>query len=153
MAILAQFERGLKMIIVNPNPARLLRVPPEKQGDEMLNSFVEDEANGQESEQEEYIRCRQCHNVITSPTERIEVQGSHQHTFANPHGIVFEIGCFRTVKGCGHAGPASQEFSWFAGYSWRIAVCVMCLTHLGWLFASSDYTSFHGLVLDRLVTQ
>jgi hypothetical protein len=31
--------------------------------------------------------------VITSPAERIVVQGSHQHTFANPHGIIYEIGC------------------------------------------------------------
>ena len=141
------------MITVNPGSTSLFRVPPEKQSDEMLNSFVEDEAQEQTSDQEEYIRCRQCHNVITSPTERIQVQGLHQHTFANPHGIVFEIGCFRSVKGCGHAGPASKEFSWFKGFSWRIAVCIMCLTHLGWLFDSTDEESFHGLILDRLVIQ
>ena len=51
---------------------RLFRVPPEKQRDEMLNSFVEDETKEKETDQEEYIFCRQCHNMITSPAERIE---------------------------------------------------------------------------------
>jgi hypothetical protein len=133
--------------------SHLFRVPPEKQRDEMLDSFVEDETQDNVSDQEEYIFCRQCRNRITSPAERIEVQGSHRHTFANPHGIVFEIGCFRTVEGCGHAGPASTDFSWFSGFSWRIAVCIQCLTHLGWLFASPDQGHFHGLILDRLITQ
>lgn len=138
---------------VNPCSERLFRLPPEKQNDEMPSSIVEDETEEQASDKEEYILCRQCHNIITSPTERIAVQGSHQHNFANPHGIVFEIGCFRNVKGCGHAGSFSAEFSWFKGFSWRIAVCIMCLTHLGWFFASPDSDSFHGLILDRLVTQ
>ena len=84
---------------VNPCPERLFRLPHEKQSDEMPGSIVEDETEEQASDKEEYILCRQCHNIITSPTERIEVQGSHQHNFANPHGIVFEIGCFRNVKG------------------------------------------------------
>ena len=131
----------------------LFRVPPEKQSDEMLNSFVDDETQDNVSDQEEYIFCRQCRNRITSPAERIEIQGSHRHTFANPHGIVFEIGCFRAAKGCGHAGSASTDFSWFSDFSWRIAVCIQCLTHLGWLFASPDQGHFHGLILDRLITQ
>lgn len=138
---------------VNPCSERLFRLPPEKQNDEMPSSIVEDETEEQASDKEEYILCRQCHSIITSPTERMAVQGSHQHNFANPHGIVFEIGCFRNVKGCGHAGSFSAEFSWFKGFSWRIAVCIMCLTHLGWFFASPDSDSFHGLILDRLVTQ
>ena len=141
------------MITIHIGSPHLFRVPPEKQSNEMLNSFVEDETEEKSSEKEEYIFCRQCRNVITSPDERIEVKGSHQHTFANPHGIVFEIGCFRIVQGCGHAGPASTEFSWFPGFSWRIAVCIKCLAHLGWLFALQDNDSFHGLILDRLVTQ
>ena len=138
---------------INPSNDLLFRLPPEQQNDKMPISVVEDETEEQESDKEEYILCRQCRSIITSQTERIEVQGSHQHSFANPHGIVFEIGCFRNVKGCGHAGSFSTEFSWFKGFSWRIAVCIMCLTHLGWLFASQSSDSFHGLILDRLVTQ
>ncbi|MBL7179988.1 MAG: cereblon family protein [Pseudomonadota bacterium] len=134
-------------------PAYCLRTPPDGQRLKILDSGVEDEAEEKTSDEEEYLLCRQCLHVITSSAERIAVQGSHRHTFANPHGIVFEIGCFRSVPGCGYAGPAADEFTWFAGFSWRVAVCIRCLTHLGWLFASAGYDSFHGLILDRLVTQ
>ena len=111
---------------------------------------VQDEIE-EETEKEKYICCRQCNHVITSQNEIIEIQGAHRHTFANPHGIVFEIGCFSTAPGCGCAGPASYEFSWFKGFSWRIALCLLCLTHLGWLFSSTGDTGFYGLILDHLV--
>lgn len=141
------------MISSNLPLSYLFRVPPEKQNVEMIESFVEDETEEDELDPETFVRCRQCLNIITHPAERITVQGSHQHTFANPHGIVFEIGCFRTVKGCGYVGPSSDEFSWFPGFGWRIAVCVRCLMHLGWLFDSPDADSFHGLILDRILTR
>ena len=131
--------------------AYLLRPQPDKQNKETLENAAEDEHQEKESDSEKYILCRQCLQVITSPTERIAVQGSHQHTFANPHGIIYEIGCFKSVIGCGYAGPASDEFSWFRGFSWRVAVCAMCLTHVGWLFISSSSDSFNGLILDRLL--
>ena len=125
----------------------------ERQTGELLDSLVEDQIEEKFSDDEEYILCRQCLHRITSPTEQIVVQGSHRHTFANPHGIVFEIGCFGSAGGCGHVGSASGEFTWFKGFSWRVAVCGRCLTHLGWLFISTGFESFHGLILDRLVTQ
>ncbi|MDJ0720412.1 MAG: hypothetical protein QNJ04_02210, partial [Desulfobacterales bacterium] len=40
------------------------------------------------------VLCRECLHPVTRERERIEVQGAHQHTFANPSGIVFTIGCF-----------------------------------------------------------
>jgi len=129
------------------------RVPPENQNDAMPVGEAEDETEAEILEQEEYIRCRQCRNILANPEDRISVQGSHRHTFANPHGIVFEIGCFTAVQGCGHVGPPSDEFSWFSGYLWRVAVCLLCLTHLGWSFSSPGKESFHGLILDRLITQ
>jgi hypothetical protein len=138
------------MATTHSDSALFLREPTDRQRDEAPNGYVEDETE-EEASEEEHILCRQCHNVLTSLNEQIEVQGSQKHTFANPHGIVFEIGCFRAVMGCGYAGPASDEFSWFKGFSWRAAVCVMCLTHLGWLFESRSGSSFHGLILDRLL--
>jgi hypothetical protein len=134
-------------------PADCLRTPAAEKPHEMLHSDIKDDAREKTSDEEEYLLCRQCLNVITSSTERITVQGLHRHTFANPHGLVFEIGCFRSVLGCGYAGPASDEFTWFKGFSWRVAICLRCLNHLGWLFISSDYDSFHGLILDRLIVQ
>lgn len=141
------------MTASNPAFYFWLRVPPENQNNGLPVASVEEETKEEILEKEEYIRCRQCRNIIASPDDRITIQGAHRHTFANPHGIVFEIGCFKGVKGCGHVGAPSDEFSWFSGYSWRVAVCFMCLTHLGWRFAAHGKESFHGLILDRLITR
>lgn len=133
------------------HPPHLFRVPPGKGTYEKLKSLVKDEGDIEEKE-EDYLLCRQCLQFITSKADMIEVQRSHWHTFANPEGILFEIGCFRKAKGCWYVGPAIKEFSWFTGFSWRVAICSKCLTHLGWLYTSFDDESFHGLILDRLVS-
>ena len=97
------------------------------------------------------IVCRQCHHIITFSTEQRIINGAHIHTFANPEGIIFEIGCFRDATGCGYIGPASSEFTWFSGYVWRIAVCAYCQVHLGWRFTGGDGHFFHGLITSRLI--
>lgn len=129
----------------------LLRQPSGKYGDEKPGYLVEGETEEKEPDIDKYILCRQCRRIITAQTERIEMLGAHQHVFANPHGIVYHIGCFRFASGCGYAGRPSDEFSWFKGYSWRVAVCGSCLFHLGWLFNSQDRGSFTGLILDHLI--
>ena len=98
----------------------------------------------------EAIVCRQCLNEITSAAQALAIHGSHTHTFANPEGIVFEIGCYQDVWGCGYVGSASAEFTWFSGYMWRIAVCANCHTHLGWRFSASAGHFFHGLITSRI---
>ena len=98
----------------------------------------------------EAIVCRQCLHEITSAAESQEVLGAHIHTFANPEGVVFEIGCYGSAWGCGYIGAASAEFTWFAGYVWRIAVCVQCHTHLGWHFSGPEGHFFHGLITSRI---
>lgn len=109
-------------------------------------------AVAEKAPQSEYaILCRQCLQIITNPAERIEAQGAHQHTFANPGGIVYQIGCFNTAKGCAQAGPSTNEFTWFHGFRWQVAVCRACLSHLGWWFASDRLGSFYGLIIDRLI--
>ena len=139
------------MIFRDAEGLHLLRQPSEKKGDAEAPEIVEEEVEEEEPEEEHNILCRQCQQAITRPADRITVQGSHRHTFANPHGIVFEIGCFKTVKGCGYAGGLTDEFTWFSGYSWRVSFCSLCLTHLGWMFVSGSGDVFHGLILDRLI--
>lgn len=99
---------------------------------------------------DEKFLCKACNQIITSPRERIEVNGSHAHTFVNPSGILFEIGCFRIAVGCAYVGYPTREWSWFTGYSWRVVVCGLCLTHLGWLYTGETFDSFYGLILNRL---
>ena len=129
----------------------LLRERSRKKDGRRAPELAEKEAPEQVPEEEEYILCRQCRQAITRPAERITVHGSHGHTFANPHGIVFEIGCFKTAQGCGYAGPPSTEFTWFSGYAWRVCYCTLCMTHLGWIFIAESGDSFHGFILDRLI--
>jgi hypothetical protein len=115
-----------------------------------VSGAAADEADAPESD--ELILCRQCHQFITRPADRIFVGGAHRHVFANPHGMVYEIGCFRTVTGCGSVGGTSTEFAWFAGYAWSVLVCTGCLSHLGWIFIAGGGDRFYGLILDHLIS-
>ena len=96
------------------------------------------------------ILCARCRNPVTHHSERIVVQGSHEHNFTNPAGITFQIGCFREAPGCVGSGSGTMEYTWFVGYEWRIAACTKCQTHLGWQFTSQT-DSFFGLILNRLM--
>jgi hypothetical protein len=112
---------------------------------------VEEEISDKEPDDDEHILCGQCLNQITQPSQKTEIAGAHRHSFANPHGIVFDIGCFKSAGGCKYVGPATDEFTWFVGYRWRVSVCAACLVHLGWLFVSSSEQGFFGLILNRLI--
>lgn len=96
------------------------------------------------------LACARCLNEVTREGARIPVGASHQHTFTNPHGLRFHIGCFASAMGCVAIGPETRYWTWFPGHSWRVELCVACHEHLGWLFRSAD-SRFHGLILDRLV--
>lgn len=98
---------------------------------------------------EDCIRCSQCRAVITSVSRAIHSHGSHEHTFFNPYGIVFQIGCFSRAIGCFTHGRYTGEFCWFAGHTWCFASCAQCFTHLGWHF-KGDGNSFFGLILSKL---
>ncbi len=98
-----------------------------------------------------WIRCRACGAGIARPADRIAVGGRHRHRFANPYGIVFEIGCFAAAEGCTAVGNPTEEFTWFSGYRWRVALCAACRVHLGWRFSAAAGKGFFGLILERLV--
>ncbi len=102
---------------------------------------------------EEHLVCAACGHRITSEAERIAVAGAHAHTFTNPHGLSFHIGCFREAPGCRDQGPGSLEYTWFAGYVWSIASCTGCGGHLGWRYRDTAGDGFFGLILDRLAAQ
>ena len=52
------------------------------------------------------------------------------------------------APGAAPAGGASDEFTWFPGYSWRIALCRDCGRHMGWQFLGDD--DFFGLIKTHL---
>ena len=101
--------------------------------------------------QEKRLFCAACRHPVTHQDERIQIQGGHEHHFANPQGIRFHIGCFRDAGGCAAVGDATMEHTWFRGYAWRIALCTHCRAHLGWRFETAgEY--FHGLIIEHLTS-
>ncbi|MGI9536412.1 MAG: cereblon family protein [Desulfocapsaceae bacterium] len=106
------------------------------------------EKDESDKEQQKGLLCRVCHQLITTSKESLEKDGKHLHTFFNPAGIVYEIGCFRRAPGCLPFGAPSSEFAWFGGYSWQVVYCRSCQQHLGWRFSGED--RFYGLVVNKL---
>ena len=129
-------------------PRELLKPKPLGRGDSKPEPLPADDT---EEKAMRRVLCRECLHAITREEDRTTVHGVHQHTFANPSGLVFTIGCFEAAEGCGAAGSPSEEFTWFKGYAWRVAVCTGCLAHLGWLFSSPSGAAFWGLILDHLI--
>jgi len=96
--------------------------------------------------------CANCGYAITTESEKIEVQGSHQHVCTNPEQITFRIGCFSHAAGCRQIGPVTAEHSWFAGHRWQVSLCHRCGIHLGWRFTGTG-AAFYGLILMRLISR
>ena len=101
-------------------------------------------------EQKKAIFCTGCQNLITYPEYKIAVNGKHEHVFFNPHGIVFEVGCFSYASGCLPVGSPTLEFTWFEGYAWKIVICSSCFAHMGWQYLSEAGTGFLGLILSHI---
>jgi hypothetical protein len=98
---------------------------------------------------EHFIVCKNCGNKITSPEHIVSVDGDHTHTFTNPEGFTYEIGCFSTAEGCAVDVVPTLEHTWFEGFSWSFSICSHCLIHMGWFYNRGE-ESFFGLILDRL---
>lgn len=108
-----------------------------------------DEAPERPGEGGQRIVCAACGNLVTNTAAKVEVNGSHRHVFFNPHGIMFELGCFMAAPGTIRTGPPVEEFTWFSGHSWQITICGRCNVHLGWYYETS-FSGFYGLILPAL---
>lgn len=95
------------------------------------------------------LLCAACANSITRHEMRIEVSDAHRHTFTNPAGFTYTIGCFADAPGCAQSGVYTAEWSWFADHEWRYANCRRCKAHVGWHFRGAG--RFFSLILERLV--
>lgn len=101
---------------------------------------------------EGFFYCVRCDAVIGHVRDRIEINGSFDHRFTNPHGYTHHFGCHKEAHGCTIGeGPYSAD-SWFPSYAWRLANCTECGMHMGWLFEKpSDH--FFGIILDHITTK
>ena len=115
-----------------------------------VDHVPEEETKIISEEQKKAIVCKACQNVITYPGYKIAVNGKHEHVFFNPHGIVFEVGCFSHATGCLPVGSSTLEFTWFEGYAWKIVICSSCFEHMGWQYLGESGGGFFGLILTNL---
>lgn len=92
------------------------------------------------------ILCRACGHELASGTDihfvpsRLALSSRNDtfvggrrvniQLFENPHGHQFEVITFRKADVTQH-WPAYTHFSWFPGFSWAVATCPRCKTHLG----------------------
>lgn len=143
----------LRTIIPSPYPLYALRKDP-KRSDDGGGSGGErpgtDKGSAPSAYDQRYLLCRLCGQRVTRNDARMPVNGSHRHTFCNPLGVVYEIGCFDDAMGLLITSSPTSEYSWFPGFAWQPAECRNCHLHLGWRFVS-DGGAFFGFILDRLI--
>lgn len=107
------------------------------------------ELENQEKNDNPWLFCVICKNKITRTKEKIEVNSKHTHTFLNPHGVYYNIRCFKKATGCLPYGQSTEEYTWFPSFAWQIVVCSKCKIHNGWKYDSGKST-FYGLIENRL---
>ncbi len=98
----------------------------------------------------EDILCLHCDTSITANKYKIIQHNNHHHTFANPSGKRYTLGCFSDAQNTKSIGRPTEEWSWFSGYAWTICLCANCNTHLGWRFDKPGEQSFFAFILDQL---
>jgi len=121
--------------------------PPNTTLDPKLDSMLEIQTPNDKS----FIYCSMCSHVIGHTADRTEIHTQHTHLLTNPHGFVFNVGCFANALGCEISGTPEAADSWFMNYQWQVAGCAQCHNHLGWYFTQSlERAFFYGLILDRI---
>lgn len=122
-------------------------------GDKPLKQVLKQTGQAEQRHTAGRLYCAACKHPITGEDQRIAVRGTHEHSCTNPQEISFHIGCFRQAPGCISIGTATEEFTWFPGYAWRVALCNGCGRHLGWLFQQPGAGGFYGLILVQLARE
>ena len=93
--------------------------------------------------------CATCDTRVADEESAREIGGAHRHSFVNPAGVAFDIGCFAAAR-CRVQGAPTLEATWFAGCAWSYALCANCGAHLGWCY-DGESGRFFGLIFARLV--
>lgn len=137
----------MQPFIHQPAQSLLKNAPSDKNSN---NTKISEDSKTNNFTEKKKILCKECKSKITDSSFFISINNSHEHSFFNPHGYVFQIKCFSLAQGCIVTGEPSSEFTWFAGYKWQIAICALCFAHLGWKFQSGSST-FYGLIKNNII--
>ncbi|HET6459422.1 MAG TPA: cereblon family protein [Syntrophales bacterium] len=140
------FHAGKEISPYHKGHPLIFKEPSDEQIKAIYSKILEE---GETRKKKESIICKNCGNEITTAEYSIAVGGQHAHIFTNPLGVTFHIGCFSRAWGCFVYGIPTYEATWFAEFTWCIAVCANCFTHLGWYYQSGK-ESFYGLIMANL---
>ena len=116
-----------------------------------------------EESKRDILACATCDAALANRTSVVKGPCG---AFINPHGAVHQIVLVQELVEPSilslHGTPISQD-SWFPGYTWQIATCSRCHSHIGWRFArdsgrgavepldgSAPANTFFGLRLQSL---
>lgn len=138
---------GHNFFSIKPQPVWKLRQYTDEQLAEVTERLKQERTR--QKKKKEFLICKNCSHIITSLDYKIEIDGRHIHTFKNPAGVVYTIGCFSKAVGCFNFGDLTEQYTWFPGFAWCYANCFNCFMHLGW-FYQSNQNRFYGLILNHL---
>jgi cereblon len=86
-----------------------------------------------------YFKCKRCNNSIACYGDIFAMaKGNVNANYCNPAGYIHEtLTVQKTIENALQmVDRPSTDFSWFPGYSWQIAICSKCSTHVGWKFSA-----------------
>ncbi|XP_062180442.1 uncharacterized protein LOC133884879 [Phragmites australis] len=84
------------------------------------------------------IKCRNCQSLIAKRSDMVVMSTDGPlGAYVNPYGCVHETITVSNATGLALVGNPSKVHSWFPGYSWTIASCSACESHIGWLFKAT----------------
>jgi hypothetical protein len=109
----------------------------------------------EKSEERKVYVCKRCDVEITDSRALFCMRAdSVEQVFPNPLGIMRVILTARAASSILVEGSSTADFTWFSGYSWRIASCASCRSHLGWLYEGAPHGgephTFYGLLKEAL---
>jgi hypothetical protein len=103
------------------------------------------------------FQCMACRGLITHSDRLLPVRGLSRHLFTNPTGLECDLYTFDCCPGTIALGEATEDHTFFQGYSWRMAFCCHCGQHLGWHYQGTVRSrrpyEFWGILVPRLVTE
>jgi hypothetical protein len=113
--------------------------------------------NGIRGNGSKVYQCRSCGGLITHSDRLIRIAGTNRHHHVNPAGSECDFHTFLACPGAVALGDATENYSWFSGYDWRMAVCSQCGQHLGWYYeAISRFErpgEFWGILVSNINTR
>ncbi len=119
-------------------------------GEENRDAALQEKIEIPSMEGGDLLYCVNCGKAITRERFGFAKDGSFVHTFTNPSGYVYKVGCFSNAPGTWIVGEYTGQFSWFKGYLWCYLLCEGCNSHMGWHFSSPESAGFHGIILERI---